>query len=59
MKKDYSSLAKALAVVALLSIMIGGFLIARRKNQGVAPLQFRDVCRSCEKRLFILSGGFR
>ena len=32
MKKDYSSLAKALAVIALLSIMAGGFLITRRKN---------------------------
>ena len=32
MKKDYSSWAKALAVIALLSIMAGGFLITRRKN---------------------------
>ena len=32
MKKDYSSLAKALAVIALLSIMLGGFLVSRRKN---------------------------
>ena len=33
MKKDYSSLAKVLAVIALLSIMFGGFLTTRRKNQ--------------------------
>ncbi len=32
-QKDFSTLAKVLAVIALLSIMLGGFIVKRRKNR--------------------------
>lgn len=32
-QKDFSTLAKILAVIALLSIMLGGLIIKRRKNR--------------------------
>ena len=31
-KKDYSNLAKILAVIALITIMLGGYILNRRKS---------------------------
>lgn len=44
-KKDFSALAKAMAVVALISVMLGGFIISRRKNQvrEVTNLPYHNV----------------